>query len=100
MTNYWLSASDRLAALSTGSVSAHSGQLWADDGDVVTPHPAVHIESSARSHLTLSTLATVLQSWDGHPHHRLTMPLQHGLLSLRWLFSTMAVLPGPPALRG
>jgi hypothetical protein len=34
--------------------------------------------------LTLSTLAAVLQSWDGHPHHRLTMPLQHGSLFLRW----------------
>jgi len=50
--------------------------------------------------LTLSTLATVLQSWDDHPHRRLTMLFQHGFLSLRWPFSTMAVLPGPPALRG
>jgi hypothetical protein len=49
--------------------------------------------------LTLSTLATVLQSQDDHPHQRLTMRLQHGLLSLRWPFSTMAVLPGPQALR-
>jgi len=32
----------------------------------------------------LSTLATVLQSWDDHPHHRLTMPLHHGSLFLRW----------------
>jgi hypothetical protein len=39
---------------------------------------------SARSYLTLSTLATVLQSRDGHPHHRLTMPLQPGSLFLRW----------------
>jgi hypothetical protein len=52
------------------------------------------------SYLTLSTLATVLQSWEDHPHHRLTMPLQHGFLPLRWPFSTMAVLPGPPTLRG
>jgi len=34
--------------------------------------------------LTLSTLATVLQSWAGHPHRRLTTPLQHGSLFLRW----------------
>jgi len=33
---------------------------------------------SARGYLTLSTLATVLESWDNHPHHRPTMPLQHG----------------------
>jgi len=39
---------------------------------------------SARSYLTLSTLATVLQTQDNHPHHRLAMPLQHGSLSLRW----------------
>jgi hypothetical protein len=39
---------------------------------------------SARSYLTLSTLATVLQSQDDHPHRRLTMPLQHGSLFLRW----------------
>jgi hypothetical protein len=38
---------------------------------------------SARSYLTLSTLATVLQSWDDRPHHELTTPLQHGSLSLR-----------------
>jgi hypothetical protein len=44
----------------------------------------VHIGGSARSYLTLSTLATVLQSWDDHPHHRLTMPLQRGSLFLRW----------------
>ena len=28
--------------------------------------------------------ATVLQSRDDHPHHRLTMPLQHGSLFLCW----------------
>jgi hypothetical protein len=39
-----------------------------------------HIGGSARSYLTLSTLATVLQSQDDHPHHRLTMPPQHGSL--------------------
>jgi hypothetical protein len=39
---------------------------------------------SARSYLTLRTLATVLQSWDDHPHHRLTTPPQHGSLSLGW----------------
>jgi hypothetical protein len=55
---------------------------------------------SARTYLTLSTLATVLQSWDDHPHRRLTMLFQHGFLSLRWPFSAMAVLPGPLALRG
>ena len=44
---------------------------------------ADQIRGSARSYLTLSTLATVRHSWDGHPHHRLTMPLQRGLLSLR-----------------
>jgi hypothetical protein len=55
---------------------------------------------SARSYLTLSTLVTVLQSQDDHPHHRLTMLLQHGSLSLRWSFSMMAVLAGPPTLRG
>jgi hypothetical protein len=58
------------------------------------------IGGSARSYLTLSTLPKVLQSWDGHPHHRLTMPLQHGFLSLRWPFSAMAVLPGSSALAG
>src|SRR5262249_12348597 len=42
------------------------------------------IGGSARSYLTLSTLATVLQSWDGHTHHWLTMPLRHGSLFLRW----------------
>jgi hypothetical protein len=45
--------------------------------------------------LTLSTLATILQSQDDHPHHRLTMRLQHGSL-----FLTMGALPGPPALHG
>jgi len=36
-------------------------------------HDAIteQIGGSARSYLTLSTLATVLQSWDDHPHHRL-----------------------------
>jgi len=55
---------------------------------------------SARSYLTLSTLATVLQPWEDHPYHRLIMSLQHGFLSLRWPFSTMAVLPGRPTLCG
>jgi hypothetical protein len=32
----------------------------------------------------LSTLAAILQSRDDHPHHRLTMPLQHGSLFQRW----------------
>jgi len=66
----------------------------------INDHAAAQNGGSARSYLTLSTLATVLQSWDGHPHHWLAMPHQHGFLSLRWPFSTMAVLPGPPALRG
>ena len=39
---------------------------------------------SARGYLTLSTLATVLQSRDYHPHHQRTMPFQHGCLFLRW----------------
>ena len=39
---------------------------------------------SAHSYLTRSTLATVRQSQDGHPHRRLTMPLQHGSLFLCW----------------
>jgi transcriptional regulator with XRE-family HTH domain len=56
---------------------------------------AEHSGGSARSYLTLSTLATVRQSWDDHPDHLLTMPLQRGSL-----FSTMGALPGPPALRG
>jgi hypothetical protein len=38
----------------------------------------------ACSYLTLSALATVLQSQDGHPDHRLTMPFQHRSLFLRW----------------
>ena len=42
------------------------------------------IGGSARGYLTLSTLATVLQSRDYHPHHRRTMPFQHGCLFLRW----------------
>jgi hypothetical protein len=46
--------------------------------------PTAQSGGSARSYPTLSTLATVLQSWDDHPHHRLTMPLQHGSLFLRW----------------
>jgi len=45
---------------------------------------ADQIRGSARSYLTLSTLATVLRSWEDHPHHRLTMPLRHGSLFLRW----------------
>jgi len=45
---------------------------------------ADHIGGSARSYLTLSTLATVLQSQEDHPDHRLTMPLQRGSLFLRW----------------
>ena len=44
---------------------------------------AAHGGDSARSYLTLSTLATVPQSWDDHPHHRLTMPPQHDSLCLR-----------------
>jgi len=43
--------------------------------------------------LTLSTLVTVLQSWDDHPGHRLAKPLQHGSLPLRWPFSTMERWP-------
>src|SRR5215469_10690061 len=55
-------------------------------GHVLTGIKAISApnDGSARSYLTLSTLATVLQSWDDHPHQRLTMPLQHGSLSLRW----------------
>jgi hypothetical protein len=49
----------------------------------INPIPAPN-GGSARSYLTLSTLATVRQSWDGHPHHRLTVPLQRGSLFLRW----------------
>jgi len=45
---------------------------------------ADHNGGSARSYLTLSTLATVRQSQDGHPDHRVIMPFQHGFLSLRW----------------
>jgi hypothetical protein len=40
----------------------------------------------ARSYLTLSTLATVLQSWDDHPHHRLTTPLQRLVISAMAVF--------------
>jgi hypothetical protein len=49
----------------------------------------VLLGGSARSYLTLSTLATVLQSQDGHPHHRLTMPLQHGSLFVRWVSTAL-----------
>jgi hypothetical protein len=55
-----------------------------------TSHALTGIEAisapngSARSYLTLSTLATVLQSQDDHRHYRLTMPLWHGSLFLRW----------------
>jgi hypothetical protein len=44
----------------------------------------VQIGGSARSYLTLSTLATVRQSQEDHPDHRLTVPLQRGSLFLRW----------------
>jgi len=54
--------------------------LGKDVGSNQNPAPI----GSARSYLTLSTLATVLQLCEDHPHHRLTMPLQHGSLFLRW----------------
>ena len=65
-------------------------------GHVLTGIKAISApnDGSARSYLTLSTLATVLQSQNDHPHHRLTMPLQHGCLSVQ-----MGALACPPALR-
>jgi hypothetical protein len=73
--------------------AAHNGPSSERSPPAGTPTPG-HPGGLARSYLTLSTLATVLPSWDDHPHHRLTMPLQHGVLSLRWPFSTLAVLLG------
>jgi hypothetical protein len=71
------------ATVRTGARKSPSPERSPPAGTPTHGHPG----GSARSYLTLNTLATVLQSWDDHPHHRLTMPIQHGVLSLRWPLS-------------